>query len=176
MYTFVSVFVIAAVLFVCAATAFAGGKSLRTAALVLSLILLAAGISCLIAASVRTERILAEPAPSAEWREWAWDAYGLWARWAGVGSAILGGILLLAALIRHPKQRTRAAVCVAISALLLIGGGMYAVIVANDVADLVTSVHLITIACACLVPIAAYVDAAFARFAKKSVGKKIRKK
>lgn len=167
MYTFVSVLVIAAVLFACTASVFAKGRALRVAALSVSLALLAAGIFCLIAASVRAGALFANASLDAQFREWASDTYGLWARGAGITSAVLGGILLLAALIRHPLKRIRAAAGAILAALLLIFGGLYAVTVANAVADLVTPVQLCSIAYACLVPLAAYADTAISLFKKR---------
>ena len=66
MYTFVSVTVIAAVLFSGAASVLAKKRSLRIAAFSVSLVLLAVGILCLIAASVLSGRIVSDPALDAE--------------------------------------------------------------------------------------------------------------
>lgn len=175
MYTFVSVTVIAAVLFSCAASVFAKKRSLRIAAFSLSLALLAVGISCLIAAVVLSGRIASDPTLEAEFRAWAADAYGAWARLCGTFSAVIGGVLLIAALIRHPFVKIRTLSAVIVSVLILLGGGVYAVTVRNATADLVTPVYLFSIACACLVPIGVYYDTAIALFwksRKKSTAKK----
>ncbi len=166
MYTFSSVIIIAAVWFACAASVFAKKRTVRVAAFALGAVLLAVGISCLIAASVRIGHITGALPADAEFSAWAADAYSAWARLIGIFSAVIGGVLLVAALIRHPfvKIRTFSAAIVALP--ILLGGGMYAVTVATEAADLVTPVHLFSIACACLVPICAYYDTAIALFWK----------
>ncbi|MBQ8747648.1 MAG: hypothetical protein IJZ08_07280 [Clostridia bacterium] len=166
MYTFVSVTVIAAVLFSGAASVLAKKRSLRIGAFSVSLVLLAVGILCLIAASVLSGRIVSDPALDAEFHAWAEDAYGAWARLCGTFSAVIGGVLLIAALIRHPFVKIRTFSAAIVSVLILSGGGMYAVTVQNATADLITPVYLFSIACACLVPICIPYDAAFALFFK----------
>ncbi len=176
MYTFVCVAVAVLAAFACAVPCFSKHRRLLTAALCVDILLLAASAACLIAASVTAGEIFSDTALDAEYRAWAADAYGLWARVSGIFTAVLGGLLLVASLIRHPMRKTRVAVCALGTVLVLIFGGMYAVTAQNAVADLVTPIRLFTVGCACLVPLGAYTDTALARFSKKTDGKISRKK
>lgn len=177
MYFLFSLTICCAVIFVCAAPIAAKKRPLLRTAFVLSLVLLAAGIACMIAASVKADVIFSDSALDETYRAWASDTYGLWARTSGIFSAVIGGILVLAALVRHPMVKMRAAIASAVTILLPIGGGIYAVFAENSVTDLVTPIHLLSLACACLIPLGAYLDTAYALFfSSRKKNKKKKKK
>ncbi len=167
MYPFFATLIGAAVLFLSATPSFFKKKVYLTAALAADILLLTAGVACLIAAHIRLTAIFANTSLSDSFRAWAADAYTLWVRTAGIFTAGIGGAILLAALIRHKMVRTRAAVGAAASAVVLIFGALYAVTVENASADLCTPIYLFSLGCACLLPLGTYADTALARFAKK---------
>ncbi len=164
MYFFISLLLSCAVIFSCAAVITGKKRTLLRITFILDLALLAAGIACLIAASVQTGSIFSNTALDESYRAWASDAYSLWVRTSGIFSAVIGGVLLLAAAIRHPMVKIRTFVSASIPILLLVGGGIYAVFVENEVADLVTDVYLWTVGCACLAPVGVYLDTVYSLF------------
>ena len=65
---------------------------------------------------------------TAEERAWAEDAFRLWIRVSGCFTAVVGGVLLFAALLRHKMVRVRALAGGTASLVLLFFGGCYGVI------------------------------------------------
>lgn len=96
-----------------------------------------------------------------ETEAWARDAFGLWARMAGVFTAAAGGALLLAALIRHKMTRTRTAVF-ACGALILLGAGYaYAATCRSSDVDAGFWALVYTLGCAALLGAGNAVDLLF---------------
>lgn len=105
-------------------------------------VLLIANCAAVVAGTVLTvvSRILAAgasdtPDVSPDLLSWAEDAFSLWFRSAGTVSAVVGGVLLLASLIRHKMKRIRATAGCALVWLLLLIGGAYAVTCVGTVLD-----------------------------------------
>ena len=101
---------------------------------------------------------------TADERAWAADAFALWSRIGGITTAVTGGILLCAALIRHERERTRAFVGCMSSLVMLLCGGCYGVLCVGEGIDPSLWVWMSALGMAGLLRIGAAVDALFARF------------
>lgn len=102
------------------------------------------GIPPLGIALYRAERIALSGLTEAEW---AYDMLEGWFSLAGGFTAVVGGLLLIAALIRHKMvwMRTLIAPCAVI--LLQIGGGAYALLCENASVDLSGIVTMFAAGC-----------------------------
>ncbi len=171
MFAFAAVLLSAAAIAVTVLPHFLHSRTLLRAVLLANLLLCAVGAMCLflsVSLTVDTRVLAAVVAEDAEFWEWAADMLSVWRYTCGFFSAVIGGIALLAALIRHPLRRVRSAVMAVSSVLAWILGGAYAVTCETPVVDLVTLVHLWTAGCALLLLAGSAVDAAWAlRAAKK---------
>lgn len=127
-----------------------------------NLLLCVAGAVCLVLSVRFSEDTLASAASDAEFCGWASDMLSVWRYTGGTFAAAVGGITLLAALIRHRMRWVRSAVMAAVSVLLWFLGGAYALTCETPLADLVTPVHLWTAGCALVILAGAAVDAAHA--------------
>jgi len=101
------------------------GKRGKWAVFMAHLAAVAAGAVCLILSG-----ILAGNASggTADQLAWAADAYALWMRAGGIFAAAVGGVLLIASLIRHKMVKVRALAGCAAVLVLLFFGGSYGVI------------------------------------------------
>ena len=104
---------------------------------------------------------------TAEEQAWAADAFRLWIRAGGIFTAAVGGVLLLAALLRHKMIRIRAMAGGAASLVLLFFGGFYGVICVGESVNPAVWVWLSTAGCALLISAGGLADAFFAFLRKK---------
>jgi hypothetical protein len=72
----------------------------------------------------------------------------VWFRGAGIFTAIVGGAVLTAALIRHKLVRTRRLVALSGALLVLLGGAAYTVMCTSETLDFRLPVCLFTLGCA----------------------------
>ncbi len=135
--------------------------------LCVNLLLCIAGIGCLAGSVFLSRQTLAGAGSDAEFCGWASDMLSVWRYTGGTFAAAVGGITLLAALIRHRMRWVRSAVMAAVSVLLWFLGGAYALTCETPLADLVTPVHLWTAGCALVILAGAAVDAARALYGAK---------
>ena len=153
---------------------FTDRRGVRRAVLVMECVLCVAGVLCVILSAVTAQAILSDPALAGESRAWASDTYSLWVRMSGITACVIGGCVLLAALIRHPMRRMRTAVTAAAFSILLILGRAYLAVAVSDAVDLTWPITLWTVGCACLCRLGAAVDAI--RFRAPSPAKNIPQK
>ena len=153
----------AAILFLCAAPCFFQSRRALAAAFAANIAMLLVGVIFLLLSRGLVGAALADASLDADFCAWAKDLSDLWARLSGIAAAFLGGIVLLAALIRHPWRRIRMCIAAASAFLLLLFGLEYAVVAENATVDLVTPVCLWAAGCAALMTAGAAVDSFFAR-------------
>ena len=101
------------------------------------------------------------PDVSPDLLSWAEDAFALWFRPAGAVSAVVGGTLLLASLIRHKMKRVRAISGCALVWLLLLLGEAYAATCVGTVLDPSLWIRLCTAGLALLVTVWSIPDLAY---------------
>lgn len=134
-------------------------RGLLRTVLVTECVLCVLGAVCVILSVVTARAVLSDPALTEEGRAWAADTYTLWCRMSGVFAGVIGGCVLLAALLPHPMRRMRTAVTAAALVILLVLGQAYLAVAASDVLDLTLPITLWTLGCAFLVRLGAAVDA-----------------
>ena len=104
---------------------------------------------------------------TADERAWAADAFRLWIRVGGSFTAVVGGVLLAASLIRHKMVKIRALAGCASVLVLLFFGGSYGVICIGESVNPAVWVWLSTAGCAALMNAGGLADAFFSFLPKK---------
>ena len=133
-------------------------------------VLIAHGAAVLLGAVLLTAALLlADNAAggTAEERAWAADAFRLWMRVSGCFTAVVGGVLLMAALLRHKMIRVRALAGGTASLVLLFFGGCYGMICIGEGVNPAVWVWLSTAGCAALMNAGGLADAVFSFLQKK---------
>ncbi len=140
------------------------GKRGKRAVMLGHLVMVLAGALCLLISGILAGNV---SGGSADQLAWASDAYWLWMRSGGIFTAAVGGVILLASLIRHRMVRSRALAGCAASLVLLFFGGCCGVICVGEAVDPSPWVWLSTAGYAGIMMLGGLADAVFDFLAKK---------
>lgn len=118
----------------------------------------AGAVLCVIA--VRDARaVLAAARPDAATAEWAYDTMRAWFSIAGVSCAAVGGLLLLASLIRHKMAWMRTVIAPCASLATGLAAAAYTVLCDNAFIDFTAVIYTFGAGCAALLSCGLAVDA-----------------
>lgn len=125
------------------------GKWAIGVAVAISLYCIAGAVLCFIAVQ-DARAVLAAARPDAATAEWAYDTMRAWFSIAGISCAVVGGLLLLASLIRHKMAWMRTVIAPCASLAMGLATAAYTVLCENTFIDFTAVIYTFGAGCAAL--------------------------